>query len=262
VPLERGPRPEYDAAGQSAGGRWLRAKGISLSSGVSSMNPMKSALAEFLGTFMLVFLGAGSGALLGANDAGLVGVALTHGLALLVIAYAWGPVSGAHVNPAVTFGLALTSKIDWMQAVRYWVAQMAGAAAACYLLAYLIGKESGLGATLGVLTLGANGAAPEPIKAMVAEGVLTFFLMCAVFGSGVSTRNGNAYGLAIGLVLTADIIMGGKLTGGSMNPARSFGPFLVLGKFEHFYIYVIGPCVGAGLAAVLYDAMFIDKNKA
>lgn len=225
-------------------------------------SPMKSALAEFLGTFTLVFLGAGAGALATSNGAGLVGVALTHGLALLVIAYAWGPISGAHVNPAVTFGLALTSKIDWMQAIRYWVAQFAGAAVACYLLAYLIGKDSGLGATLGILSTGAPGVAAEPIKAMVLEGVLTFFLMIAVFGSGVSGRNGNAYGLAIGLVLTADILFGGPLTGASMNPARSFGPFLVLGKFEHFYIYVVGPCVGAGIAAVLYDAMFIDKSKA
>ncbi len=218
------------------------------------MNAIKQPLAELIGTFTLVFLGAGAGAMAATSGGGIVGVALTHGLALVVIVYAWGPISGAHVNPAVTFGLALTGKVDWATAIKYWIAQFVGGALAAYLLAYLIGTESGLGKTVGTLT------STDAAKAIILEAVLTFFLMIAVFGSAVAGRNGNAFGLAIGWVLTADIIFGGALTGASMNPARSFGPFLVLKDFQYMHIYLIGPLVGAGVAAVIYDALYIEKK--
>ncbi len=211
---------------------------------------LKPALAELIGTFTLTFIGAGAGALAGSNGGGIVAVALAHGVALMVIVYVWGAVSGAHVNPAVTFGLALAKKVDWTTAVWYWVAQFVGASIAAYLLAYLVGVESGLGATTGSLTTG------DPVKTIVVEAVLTFFLVTAVFGTAVSGRSGNAAGIAIGFVLTMDILMGGALTGASMNPARTFGPALATGNFGYFWMYVVGPLLGAGAAALLWDRYF------
>jgi MIP family channel proteins len=179
-----------------------------------------------------------------------VGVALAHALALVVIIYAWGSISGAHVNPAVTFGLALTGKLPWLRAVRYWLAQFLGAALAGYALLFLIGPVGNLG-----MTLPSPGV--SPLQAIAIEAILTFFLVIAVFGSAVAGRNGNAAALAIGLVLGMDILMGGPLTGASMNPARSFGPALAMGDFTDLYIYFVGPVLGGSLAALLYDRGFL-----
>jgi MIP family channel proteins len=214
---------------------------------------LKAALAEMIGTFTLTFIGAGAGALAGASGGGLLAVALAHGVALMVIVYAWGAVSGAHVNPAVTFGLAIAGKMDWMKAIYYWIAQFVGAALAAYLLAYLVGAGTGLGATIGSLT------STDPVKAIILEAVLTFFLVTAVFGTAVAGRNGNAAGLAIGFVLAMDILMGGPLTGASMNPARTFGPALATGDFSYLWMYLAGPLLGGAAAGLLYDRVFLSK---
>ena len=211
----------------------------------------KPALAEFIGTFTLTFIGAGAGALAASSGIGVLGVALAHGVALMVIIYAWGNISGAHVNPAVTFGLAITRKISWATMGIYWVAQFLGAVVAAFLLAFLVGTESGLGATVGSLTTA------DPAKALIVEVILTFFLVTAVFGTAVNGRNGNAAGFAIGFVLVMDILMGGPLTGASMNPARTLGPALATGDFTYLWIYVVGPLIGAALAAFLYDQVFL-----
>ena len=131
---------------------------------------LKPALAELLGTFMLVFLGAGAGALAGpdGNGGGIVSVALAHGLALLIIIYAFGIISGAHVNPAVTLGLAITGKVSWERAVWYWIAQFLGGILAAFLLSYLIGAQTGLGATIGTLT-NADSPTVDPIKGAIVE---------------------------------------------------------------------------------------------
>ncbi|MBF8255619.1 MAG: putative aquaporin TIP2-2 [Anaerolineales bacterium] len=213
---------------------------------------IREELAETVGTFTLVFIGAGAGALAvaGNSGGGLVGVALAHALALVVIVFAWGSISGAHVNPAVTFGLALAGRFSWLRAARYWVAQLLGAALAGYLLLFLIGPQGNLGMTLPAPSV-------SVVQAIVIEAVLTFFLVTAVFGSAVAGRNGNAAALAIGLVLGMDILMGGPLTGGSMNPARSFGPALAMGDFTGLYIYFVGPLLGGGLAALFYDRVYL-----
>lgn len=211
---------------------------------------LKPALAELIGTFTLTFIGAGAGALAATSGAGLVGVALAHGVALMVIIYAWGGVSGAHVNPAVTLGLAVAGKIDWLKAAYYWVAQFIGAAIAGYLLLYLVGKDTGLGATVGSLTTA------DPFKTLIVEMVLTFFLVTAVFASGVYGRNGNLAGLAIGFVLVMDILMGGPLTGASMNPARTFGPALASLDFSYLWMYLLGPALGGIAAALLQERVF------
>jgi MIP family channel proteins len=211
---------------------------------------MREELAELIGTFTLVFIGAGAGALAGSNGGGIVSVALAHGLALMVVVYAWGSISGAHVNPAVSFSLALTGRLGWGKAVRYWVAQLLGAAVAGYLLRFLLGTTGSLGMTLPAASVGS-------LQAVVVEAVLTFFLVAAVYGSAVAGRNGNAAGLAIGLVLTMDILMGGSLTGASMNPARTFGPALAMMNFDQIWIYLVGPFLGGGLAAVVYERLFL-----
>jgi MIP family channel proteins len=223
---------------------------------------MKAALAELIGTFTLVFIGAGTGALAGPTQsgAGIVGVAFAHGLALLVIVYAWGSISGAHVNPAVTFGIASAGRMTWDKAITYWIAQFAGAAIAGYLLLWLLGPESSLGVTTGTLTPW-HGNPGDPAKVVVLEGVLTFFLVIAVFASGVHGRNGNVAGTAIGLVLTMDILAGGYLTGGSMNPARTFGPALAAGDLSYFWMYVVGPLGGGAAAALLYDKYFLPVEQ-
>ena len=213
---------------------------------------IREELAELVGTFTLVFIGAGAMALAvaGTSSAGLVGVALAHGLALVVIVFAWGAISGGHVNPAVTFGLALAGRIAWVKAVRYWIAQLLGAVLASYLLLALIGPQGNLGMTLPASSV-------SVVQAIVIEAVLTFFLVTAVFGSAVAGRNGNAAAIAIGLVLTMDILMGGVLTGASMNPARSFGPAVAMGNFTDLFIYFIGPLLGGGLAALFFDRVYL-----
>ncbi len=221
---------------------------------------LKGALAELIGTFTLVLIGAGTGAL-AAKHGGVVAVALAHGICLSLIVYAWGSASGAHVNPAVTFGLLLTGKVDVVKAVLWWVAQFIGAALAGFLLKWLLeglvapgGEVLGLGETIGDLTKS------SPLKTIVVEGILTAFLLFSIFGSAVAGRNGSAVGLAIGLTLTMDILMGATLTGASMNPARTFGPALAAGDMSYLWMYFVGPVAGAGVAAVLYNALFLHND--
>jgi MIP family channel proteins len=187
----------------------------------------------------------------GGNIGGVLGVALAHGVALMIIIYAWGSVSGAHVNPAVTLGLVVTGKIDWMKAVYYWIAQFVGATIAAFLLSWLVGASTGLGATTG------NFTNTDQLKTVVVEAILTFFLVTAVFATGVGGRNGNAAGFAIGFVLMMDILMGGVHTGASMNPARTFGPALATGDLSYLWMYILGPALGAVAAAFLYDRVFL-----
>lgn len=213
----------------------------------------KSLLAELIGTFTFVFIGAGASALSGAGvgetGIGVVGVAFAHGLAVMTSIYAWGAVSGCHINPAVTFGLMTAGKISVPKAVLYWAAQIGGGILAALLLKYLIGIDGKLGSTEGALT------DADPLKAVIVEGILTFFLVAAVFGSAVSGRNGNAVGLAIGLVVTMDILVGANLTGASMNPARTLGPAVGMGDFHYLWIYIVGPFAGAALASMAYLAV-------
>ncbi len=190
----------------------------------------------------------------GPTGIGVVGVAFAHGLAVMTSIYAWGAVSGCHINPAVTFGLLCAGKIPLPKAILYWIAQILGGIAAALLLSYLIGTDGNLGSTIGSLTKA------DPMKAVIVEAVLTFFLMAAVFGSAVAGRNGNAVGLAIGLVVTMDILFGASLTGASMNPARTIGPAVGMGQFDYVWIYIVGPFAGAGLAALAYLGLIREQE--
>jgi MIP family channel proteins len=222
-------------------------------------NTAKQALAEAIGTFTLTFVGAGAASMLPTEGATLVGVALAHGLALMVIIYTWGSISGAHVNPAVTLGVLAGGRIDFGKAVVYWIAQFAGAAIAGFLLVYLLTKHQ-VSQTEGSFT------ETDAVRAIVLEAILTFFLVSAVFASGVFNRNGNLAGVAIGLVLTMNILFCGPLTGASMNPARSFGPALAAtdGKFlkNFLWIYFVGPGIGGVVAGLLYGRIFGPPSEA
>jgi aquaporin Z len=211
----------------------------------------KVFVAELIGTFALTFIGAGAGIM----DAGLVGVALAHGLTLAVFAYAYGHVSGTHVNPAVTFGLALNKTVTWGDAVvNYWLAQFLGAACAAGMLA-LTGQDLAGAATSGPLTA-------NMFPALLVEAVLTFFLVNTVLNAAVAGKAGNMAGWAIGATLTFAILMGGSLTGASLNPARTFGPALYTGglaQVSTYVVYFVGPLLGAGVAAFVYK--FLNDGK-
>lgn len=206
----------------------------------------KPLLAEFIGTAALIFIGAGAGAL---GIGGLVGVALAHGLILVAVAYAYGPISGAHINPAVTFAIALGGEISWSKAVRYWVAQFAGGALGAALLFFVFGGAgNGLGATVP-----AEGVTAA--QAIALEAVLTFLLVSTIFQTAVKKEGTPFAGLAIGATLVAAILMGGPLTGASLNPARTFGPALFTGTLNAFWIYLLGTGLGAAAAAWVYRAL-------
>lgn len=210
----------------------------------------KIFLAEFIGTFALVFIGAGAAVV----NAGLVGVALACGFTLAVFYYSYGHLSGAHINPAVTFGLALNGTVKWGQAVVYWLAQFAGAAVAATFLHYAITPAGGTlnpAATVGVLT------ESQPIWAMLVEIVLTFFLVNTILQTAVAGKGGNMAGWAIGITFSFAILAGGMLTGASLNPARTFGPAIFtepsLTNVYTYIIYLFGPLIGATLAVMAFN---------
>lgn len=207
---------------------------------------MKILLAEFIGTAALIFVGAGTAAL---GMGGLVGVAFAHGLVVTSMVYAYGSLSGAHINPAVTLAVAALGKLSWRQALGYWLAQLAGGAFGAGLLAVVLGGvSSGLGATLPAPGVSAG-------QALLLEAALTFLLVNAILFTAVRQPASPQAGLAIGLTLAALICMGGPLTGASLNPARTFGPALFTGSLNLFWLYLLGPGLGALLAALVYHAL-------
>lgn len=208
---------------------------------------MNALLAEFIGTFALVFIGAGAVAL---QEGGLVGIALAHGLTLLAIAASFGHISGAHINPAVTIAVWLSRGIGTMTAILYIVVQLLGGVAASYVLIFILGGPlNGLGAT----TL-ASGT--SPIQGLALEALLTFFLANTVLNTALSGKGGSLAPVAIGLTLTLCILMGGPLTGGSLNPARTLGPAVATGNYANLSTYLIGQVAGGIAAAFLYLGFF------
>lgn len=213
---------------------------------MSDFSVCKALLCEFLGTFTLVLIGAGAVALTTAQGGSLVGSAFAFGLVLMSLFYTWGTFSGAHFNPAVSFGFAVAGRMSWGLMLGYWIAQFLGGIAAGALIAYFYGTGSGVGASVGSLTN------TDQWKAFLVEAFLTFFLVITVL---FVTRNpyiAIAAGLAIGLALTFGMLAGAPLTGGSMNPARSLGPAIFSNNMGSYWIYIAGPLVGALVAALVY----------
>jgi len=209
-------------------------------------------VAEFLGSFALTFIGAGS--VMIAQD--LVGVALAHGLVLAIMVTALGHISGAHFNPAVTFGFLVTGRMKLAEAARYWAGQLAGGIVAALLLRAVIDDTLVRQAHLGAPALGGGTSVGE---GFLIEVILTFLLVLVVFATAVDPRGAFKIvgGFAIGLTIGADILMGGPLTGAAMNPQRAFGPQLVSWYFKNDWIYYIAPLVGGALAALLYDRLYL-----
>jgi MIP family channel proteins len=218
---------------------------------------LRRAVAEFVGTFTLIFIGCGS--IVAANqihDPSLIGVAVAHGLAIGVMVSALGHISGAHFNPSITFGFLITKRIKPALAGLYWVAQLAGAAVGALLVQQLLPRLASEEVKLGVPALG-HGV--DAAAGMGLEAILTFFLAWVVFASAVDIRGTfkSIAGLAIGFTITMDILFGGPFTGAAMNPARAFGPQLIGDHWANGWVWYVGPILGAGVAAALYELLYL-----
>jgi aquaporin NIP len=202
--------------------------------------------AEFVGTFALVFAGAGAIMVDAKTHAlGHVGVAITFGLVIMAMIYALGHVSGAHFNPAVTLAFAVTRHFPWSRAAGYWAAHVIGAIVAAALLRGSLGNIAHVGATL---PSGSEG------QSFLWELVMTFFLMFVIMAVATDTRAvGEAAAIAVGATVGLDAMFGGPISGASMNPARSAGPALVSGDLHALWLYIVAPVLGAALGALAYQ---------
>jgi MIP family channel proteins len=217
-------------------------------------------LAEFIGTFAFVFIGAGAAAVVGDGVGlpGIAAIAFAHGFAIMAFAFAYGAVSGGHMNPAVTVGVLAAGAMSAGEAAGYIVSQLiGGVVGALFLSAVLGGVATGLGtpALAHNLVLGATTLTITPAAGFAIEAVLAFFLVTVVLSTAVAGRAGNLAPLAIGMTLTLNIIMGGALTGAAFNPARALGPMVATGNFNDVWLYMVAPIVGAIIAAVLHTGL-------
>ena len=212
---------------------------------------MSKLVAEFIGTFTLIFIGVGA---IAANHAtngalGLTGIALAHGLAIAVMVSATAATSGGHLNPAVTVGALASGKIRGGTALSYIVAQCLGATFAAFLLKLAMPASWLDAVNMGTPALGDGVTIGQ---AFVMEVVMTFFLAFVVFGTAIDDRAHKVGGLFIGLTVALDIMAGGPVTGAAMNPARHFGPALMGGGTQHMWLYWVAPITGASLGALVY----------
>ncbi|KAF9596625.1 hypothetical protein IFM89_012748 [Coptis chinensis] len=225
----------------------------------SQPDALRAGLAEFISMLIFVFAGEGAGMAFGkltdggaTTPSGLVAASLAHAFALIVAVSVGANISGGHVNPAVTFGAFIGGNITLMRAIVYWIAQLLGSVVACLLLKFSTG---GLETSAFALSSGVG-----VWNAVVFEIVMTFGLVYTVYATAVDPKKGNLgtiAPLAIGLIVGANILAGGAFDGASMNPAVSFGPAVVSWTWSNHWVYWLGPFIGAALAAVIYDTIFI-----
>ncbi|KAL5168189.1 Aquaporin TIP2-3 [Glycine soja] len=228
--------------------------------GVASL---KAYLAEFHATLIFVFAGVGSAIAYNelTKDAaldptGLVAVAVAHAFALFVGVSVAANISGGHLNPAVTFGLAIGGNITLITGFLYWIAQLLGSIVACLLLNFITAKS---------IPSHAPATGVNDFQAVVFEIVITFGLVYTVHATAADPKKGSLgiiAPIAIGFVVGANILAAGPFSGGSMNPARSFGPAVVSGDFAANWIYWVGPLIGGGLAGLIYGDVFIGSYAA
>lgn len=221
--------------------------------------------AEFLGTFALVFFGAGAVCVdfqLRSNSTGGIGLlamALAPALAAAIMISALGHISGGHFNPAVTIGFWVTKRLNTLEALSYWVAQLLGATAAAFLLKLVIPAETSRNAALGTPTL-----LPDFPRwsGLTLEATATFFLVLVAFAALVDDRGMSraAGGCGIGLVYALGILVAGPFTGGALNPARAFGPAFASGHWLNQGTYWVGPLIGGFFAGLVYDSLFRRKS--
>lgn len=208
---------------------------------------VKTAVAESLGTFILVYFGCGSIVVNEANGDlfGLHGIAIAFGLVVMAVVYTLGHVSGAHINPAVTIALACAKKFAWRKVPAYILAQFLGAIIGAFLLKISLANGDSLGMTVVSGNLG---------QAFGLEVVLTAFLMFVVMGVAFDPRGALQFApLAIGAVIIVDVLVGGSISGASLNPARSLGPALVAMQLEDIWLYLTAPVIGGVLGAYCYQ---------
>nr|BAD90703.1 tonoplast intrinsic protein 1;2 [Mimosa pudica] len=223
---------------------------------------LKAALAEFISMLIFVFAGEGSGMAYNkltnngaATPAGLVSASIAHALALFVAVAVGANISGGHVNPAVTFGAFVGGHISLLRSILYWIAQLLGCVVACLLLKFATG---GLETSAFALSAGVGAW-----NAVVFEIVMTFGLVYTVYATAVDPKKGDIgiiAPIAIGFIVGANILAGGAFDGASMNPAVSFGPAVVSWTWANHWVYWLGPFVGAGIAALVYELLFINQN--
>ena len=213
---------------------------------------LRRGVAEFVGTFALIFVGAGA-----VIYGDLVGIALANGLVIAVMVSAVGLISGGFFNPAITIAVAVTRRIAPTLAGVYLVVQLGAAALAALLLKWVLPHIAASNSHLGVPRLGTGVSAG---KGVTIEAVLTFFLVWVVFATAIDPRGTfkQIAGLAIGLTITLDALMGLGLTGAAMNPARAFGPQLAGNHWSHFWVWYVGPIAGGAIAALIYEGLYLS----
>jgi MIP family channel proteins len=221
-------------------------------------------VAEFIGTFALIFFGAGSICadryLQGSGGGiGLLGIALGHGLAMAIMVSALGHISGGHFNPAISIGFWVTKRISTLEVFLYWAAQVLGGIAAAFVLKGIIPQETWRAVALGT---------PELVRdfstgaAILLEAVASFFLVLVVFATAVDERGSfrAIAGFGIGLTITLGILVIGPFTGAALNPARAFGPALASAHWTNQGVYWIGPLAGGFVGGLLYDSLYLKKS--
>ena len=223
-------------------------------------NLSQKLVAEFIGTFALIFFGAGAICvdfhLRSTGGIGLLAIALAHGLAIAVMVSALGHISGGHFNPAITIGFWVTRRLSTLDSLAYWAVQLAGATAAAFVLKAVIPEDIATNVFLGT---------PELMRdfprwsGMALEAVTTFFLVLVVFATAVDSRGTfkAIAGFGIGLTITLGILVAGPFTGAALNPARAFGPAVASGHWLNWGIYWVGPLAGGFIAGLLYDSLFL-----
>ena len=213
---------------------------------------MRKYIAEFTGTMMLTLIACGVAVATGVN---YVGTALAFGLVIVAMAYSIGNVSGCHINPAVSLGMALTGKMSWTEFYKYVISQVLGAIVGSLLLAAILGSFTSLGAN------SFDGNSVTVWTALLVEVILTFIFVLAILGVTDKKENGHVTGIVIGLTLTLVHLFGLPFTGTSVNPARSIGPAILQGgdALSNLWVFILAPMVGAALAALFYK--YILKTK-
>lgn len=221
---------------------------------------MKKYICEFLGTLILVLFGCGVAVI---TDADVFPTALAFGLSLVIMYYSIGHISGCHLNPAVSFASYLSGKMSGKQFLKYVLAQVLGAILGAILLAVILNSTSTIGdfkeTTMGVNSYGGFGI--NMFGAFIVETILTFVFIFTILGVTSNNKYNNIAGIVIGFALTFVHLLGIKLTGTSVNPARSIGPALVLGldSIKQLWLFIIAPLFGSALASILYK--YINEKK-
>ena len=227
------------------------------------MNAYKKYMAEFVGTFALVFIAAGSVCAdfylrqAGGQGLGLLGISIAFGIVVIAVIYATSYVSGSHVNPAVTVSFWITKRMEPNTAIMYIISQIAGASLAGLALKTLF-PDAAKTVYLGTCVL-APGVSIA--RGVLMEFIITFLLIFTIYGTLVDKRASAGFaGVAVGLVVLFGAMIGGTISGGAMNPARVFGPALASGQFTHHFVWWLGPILGGIAAGFVYDKLFAEKR--